>query len=549
MDDIKTNLLVLLSNGGNREHLKAINKFANLLLIISNNLETRGTIIKSSIKENKNENIIQQIFQKISQNMEIISFSAIISLETFMLKILLQDNKKSIDSLHHSDIFTYNCIILHNSLQIMSKMLAKDVGKGAPQQHTQEKRLVSLTLMNIITTLNRKDTSTSKFLPILRQHHINELSQTILLYLIHHNIHADLAQHLLFYFVALSNHSDGADMLFNLNLINSFIIHYKLPSDVFASTNNNIAVTSTATTNVDMNALPSLPTSSQQQPYAYSILSLLIRIVINMTIHLRHHFIESSISFLAIYNDTFKELCSQFRATPRACLAPIMVLVFELCASLSRYIHSWRESHPMSLSSMSQEILLTSNSIIALLLRPNILIQSIDPTTRSKYSIDTTTTLNATSQINMIKNETFPQFELLQDQLNEILLYSFRFIIDISPNMLDLFDMETITTTYSPNHSLLLVANFSIPNHDSMAMLTFGAVVNLINNSIKVINKERNDERLAMNINLLEYGLTILLVQTLIARNSDKLNEVDKQLFFREINSEVVSLICFQSNF
>lgn len=552
MSDVKKNLLVLLSNGQNREYLKAINKFANLLLIISNNLETQSMIGGDAAAAANNDNVIVQIFEKISQNMEAISFSAIISLETFLLRMLQKTNKNGLNDSQRRDIFICNCDILYNSLQIITKLLAKGGDSGAAQK-TQEKRLVSLTLMNIITTLNRKDASTTKYLLIIRHHKINELAKTILLYLIQHNIHADLAQHLLLYFVALSNHSEGADMLFNLNLINSSIIHYKLPADVFALTtnNNNVAITAT---NMDK------PTPSQQQqqqqPYAsttITLLSLLIRVVINMTIHLRHHFLESSISFLAIYNDIFKTLCGHFRATPRVCLASIMVLVFELCATLSRYIQSWRESHPASLASMTNEILLTSNSIIAFLLRPNILMQSIDPTP-SKYPMETSTALAAASQASITKNETCPQFELLQDQLYEILLHSFRFIIDISPNMFDLFEMDTTTMTAATNHSLLLVANFSIPNHDSMAMLTFGAMVSLINNTIKMINKEKNDERtdrkrIAINISLVEYALTILLVQTLIARNSDKLNDGDKQLFFREINSEVVSCITFQLKF
>ena len=45
-----------------------------------------------------------------------------------------------------------------------------------------------------------------------------------------------------------------------------------------------------------------------------------------------------------------------------------------------------------------------------------------------------------------------------------------------------------------------------------------------------------------MDIALLEYSLTILLNQTLTAKNSSKINQMDKQIFFREINNEMVSV-------
>lgn len=51
------------------------------------------------------------------------------------------------------------------------------------------------------------------------------------------------------------------------------------------------------------------------------------------------------------------------------------------------------------------------------------------------------------------------------------------------------------------------------------------------------------DEKISLDISLLEYALTILLNQTLVAKNSTKINQIDKQIFFREINNEMVSII------
>ena len=50
------------------------------------------------------------------------------------------------------------------------------------------------------------------------------------------------------------------------------------------------------------------------------------------------------------------------------------------------------------------------------------------------------------------------------------------------------------------------------------------------------------NEKINLDIALLEYSLTILLNQTLTAKNSSKINQMDKQIFFREINNEMVSV-------
>ena len=51
------------------------------------------------------------------------------------------------------------------------------------------------------------------------------------------------------------------------------------------------------------------------------------------------------------------------------------------------------------------------------------------------------------------------------------------------------------------------------------------------------------NKNIEINISLLELSLTILLIQTLITKSWPKINQVDKQIFFREINNEMVKLI------
>lgn len=53
------------------------------------------------------------------------------------------------------------------------------------------------------------------------------------------------------------------------------------------------------------------------------------------------------------------------------------------------------------------------------------------------------------------------------------------------------------------------------------------------------------NENIKLEISLLEFALTILLKQTLIAKNCANINQMDKQLFFREMNNEMVRFLVF----
>src|SRR5690625_1309665 len=57
------------------------------------------------------------------------------------------------------------------------------------------------------------------------------------------------------------------------------------------------------------------------------------------------------------------------------------------------------------------------------------------------------------------------------------------------------------------------------------------------------LKQARADElrrKIDVNIMLLELSLTIFLIQSLVAKSSPKLNQIDRPIFFREINNEVV---------
>lgn len=509
INDLLKNLSKLLNENEDGKYSKIVNKMSNLLLFLSSswNSETIDLLKKGDFIEN-----IIELFGNVIQNKEIISFNALISLNTCLLKTLVQ-----MDELNQEPLFQHVCHMLNNSIQLISKQLNSRRDK-INSDLNMEKKLVNVHLFIMITMMENVKKDCEKYIEILNKFEISELIFNLIIYLIHNNIHLDLGQNLPLYFITVSRWSQGADLLHNQNIINNIAVYFRLPNQLFQSKEINI-----------------------DHDHVCNILSLLIRTVINMTIHLRHHFVESCISFIAVYSDSFCELCQAFRRNKQLKLANNVLLVIQLCSILSKYVKIWHSSHPISLKLMIEEVLFTSNSVIAFLLRPTLLRQ-----TQQDLSMAQASTSNINNQLRLPSNGKELTIQA-NNLLLQILLYSFKFISDISPNLFELLEENS----FNGIHQLHLSTNFSIPNVDSLEVLTFGSLVNFINFSIKSIYKFEKDsitsadKRRDMNLelSLLEFAMTILLNQSLIAKNTRTINEVDKQIFLREITNEMNTII------
>lgn len=439
------NIIHLLKHNERNKNGKLINKLANLLLIITTNW-TAATVIPN--EEEFNQNVIE-IFQCVSVHKNAVSFNSMISLNTFLLKVLLHKPAKVISG----NLFEYVCGLLNSSLQLFSKQMTLIRDPKLPL--TLEKRLITSNMFILVSMLRLCPDQHGKFLNILRENEISQQIFNLMLHLINGNLHLDLAQNLPSFFVTLSYYPIGAELLYNLNIIHNFYVCFNFSTELFTS-----------------------KTDDPQSSYIKTIFSLLIRTTINMLIHLNHHFIDSCVSFVAVYVDVFKVICKSFRQTPKIKNARLVLLMFELCSTLSKYTKIWNTHHPISLNVATEEILLTSNSVIAFILRPNIVAQSLDDLPNSNQR-----KLPGTADFSKI-----PMFEEFQDLLIQILTHSLMFVIDVSPKLFELFEFpESITEKYN----LLISTNFSIPNIDSVEILTFGSIINLINFIIKSIYKVR----------------------------------------------------------
>lgn len=448
INDIMNNLIYLLKNNEQNINGKIINKLSNLFLIITSNWNSNNFKIPD---EDNFYQKITEIFRNLYSNKNIVSFNALISLNTFLLKIIFCDSPKLISV----TLFEQVCGLLNNSLQMFSKQLS--TVEDVKQSFSLEKRLITSNLFVSIEMLQKSGSNHCRFLSVIRQFEISQQVFNLMIHLIFRNIHIDLAQNLPTFFVSLSYYENGANLLYNHDIVNNFFTHFNVPSELYQS-----------------------QTEESQLNSINTILSLLIRTVINMLIHLKHHFIEHCVSFIAIYSDTFKAICKNFRLSPNMKNSKLVLLIFELYSTQSKYVNMWRDSHQVSLNIAIEEILLTSNSVIAFILRPNVIAQALNESSMNPV-------LNKQRRLLNINDYTkTPMFENLNDLLIQLLTHSMMFIKDVSPNFFELFECEeSAVEKYSP----LISTNFSHPNTDSTEILTFGSIISLVNFIIKFIYK------------------------------------------------------------
>ena len=500
------NLSALLGSNTNGAYTKIVNKLSNLLLLITSNW--KPSVVESLKKTDFADNIVQ-LFGAVLQNKDVISFNALVSLSSCLLKVLLCfPEMNQLNRLFHHVVQLLNsCIQLMNKQLATAKAVASCQGTPTTTPNLSlEKKLIHVHLSIVIHMLanvkqqpqQQHQQHIGKYLDVLRKYEITEMVFNLLVYLLHNSAHLDLAQALPLLFVAVSRHEAGAELLHSQNVVNNLAIYFRLPAQLFGQQQQQQGATRRP------NAAP-VVVDAVELAYISQIFSLFIRTVINMTSHLKHHFVESAISFVAIYSDSLRELCTSFRQGRRLKHASLVLLTVSLCSSLSRYIKVWQKSHDSSLRLVAEQILLTSNSVIAFVMRPALL--SADEF--GSVVVGGQSTAASAGHVSFHLGGGRQQTQQQQQQelpsssqsvLLKILLHSFKFITDLAPDLFDLFEAESgddVTgggggaggSGSAGGDQLLLSTNFSLPNADSLEVLTFGSLVNFINFDIKSIYK------------------------------------------------------------
>ncbi len=503
------NLSALLGSNTNGAYTKIVNKLSNLLLLITSNW--KPSVVESLKKTDFADNIVQ-LFGAVLQNKDVISFNALVSLSSCLLKVLLCFPEMN----QLNRLFHHVVQLLNSCIQLMNKQLATSAkavscqGTPTTPNLSLEKKLIHVHLSIVIHMLanvkqqpQQHQQHIGKYLDVLRKYEITEMVFNLLVYLLHNSAHLDLAQALPLLFVAVSRHEAGAELLHSQNVVNNLAIYFRLPAQLFGQQQQQQQQLQGAARRP--NAAPVVVVDAVELAYISQIFSLFIRTVINMTSHLKHHFVESAISFVAIYSDSLRELCTSFRQGRRLKHASLVLLTVSLCSSLSRYIKVWAKSHDSSLRLVAEQILLTSNSVIAFVMRPALLSSDefgsvvVGGQSTASSAGHVSFHLGGGGRQQQQQQQELPSSS--QSVLLKILLHSFKFITDLAPDLFDLFEAESgddVTGggggaggsgSGSGGDQLLLSTNFSLPNADSLEVLTFGSLVNFINFDIKSIYK------------------------------------------------------------
>ncbi|XP_027198392.2 nuclear pore complex protein Nup188 [Dermatophagoides pteronyssinus] len=525
--DLLQYILILIDNGdGNisKTSNKLINKFSNLCLIITSAHDEK------TARLNDNRQLLTmmvEIFRRIQANKESISFNSQISLGVLLIKL---NNERSNDDdqqdQQQQELFGSIVELLNHSFRLMARQLNGNLNANLQL----EKRLINVYLSIVITILQRASKISSIedcYLNKLRYFGTSEQILNMVIFFLRKRLHLDLVQNISQYFVQLSYSSNGASLLNSLNFVNQISVNFSL--------SNTNGIIDRMSTDPDFK-------------YDISIFAQIVRTVNNMIIHLRHHFTECCVSFIAIYLDIFREIFSAFRRQPSNRIVQLTLLILKLCSSTSNYVTIWENNHSISYKIITEQILLSTNMMIAFLLRPSLVLKTF---------LEDYHPAKLTNDNNKRENDAH---DLLQNQMLKMLLESMKFLLDVSPEIFSLFANETdIIDNDNDNngkYNLLISTNFSFPNVDSNEILTFGSLANLINFLIK---QEKNGKRIGMigdgnagddandqlQISLLELSLMFFFIQTLIAKHSMKSIPNDEQRFFHEILNE---LNTFKSN-
>lgn len=459
--DIIDSLLSELNK--NKFDNKVIATLSDIWLMIL--VKWRETAIDSEEEFNRK---VALLLERCQQTKESLPFNFLNTIETSIiqyLKLLTQD----FDSCH---LIPYSSELLNQSLRIIEKQL-----KETKTNLEIELRL-SVTSVSLLQSLVTQNTTrTHIWIHVLREHFIIESLTNLLIHLIDRRLGLELAAHIIAFLVQLSSAKTSAQTLYLVGFVDNLCI----------------ALQSTYASGVEATVKSKYSSALEWTQVFY----LSIRMIVNLVEHLRHHLIDGAITFIAIHLDYMTGVLSKMRTNPKPEDISQSLVIITLCHSLSYYHQIWRTSHPFSFQKIQEEVLKTSNSVIAFLIRPNYLSYLMENTDTSSKAIKPFEMTKISPKIDFenqtlrksISWETELMGHSLESSVTESLFtlqaFAIAFFQNISPNILQLLDRQGFGNEWN----LIINTSFSSPNVDPNTDLSFGSLINCIHMCIKAINR------------------------------------------------------------
>ena len=448
----------------NQINTKVITTLSDILLMIL--FKWKQTCIDSEEEWNTK---VEELLKSTQVLKDVLPFSVLHSIETSIIEYLRLSTK----SFNSCDWIVYSCQLLNQSLRIIEKQIR------SPTNSLEIEFKLSVTSISLLQTLiSRNSSRVLIWIQVLKTNFVIESVTNLLNYLNEKRKGLELAVHIMSLLVELSSIETSAETLLIIGFVDNLCI----------SLQNTYTSSSVPVLKSQLGSLLSW----------FHVFHLSIRLIVNLVKHLRHHFVDTAITFVAIHLDHMSDVLKRLRTTPKSDDISESILIVTLCHSLSHYHKTWKTNHLFSFERIQEEILKTSNAIIAFLIRPSYLnyvmenpepSKAVFPMELSSKKISPTVTFEGKSLHKSISWEPDSNIHsikpLILDSFFTFQAFSVAFLQNVSPNILHLMERQG----FGNDWNIILKTSFSSPDVDPNLNLSFGSLINCIQMCIKSLNR------------------------------------------------------------
>lgn len=284
------------------------------------------------------------------------------------------------------------------------------------------------------------------------------------------------------------------------------------------------------------------------------IFELTLQLATSLLMTIKHHYVEPAINLISLHLDKVVSCLRLVRECPFHERIQEATKIMSLLCSLTPYKQIWIPLNKRSFDTLLVEIHKTTHSLVAFLIRPNLLQYLI----KHRNSPINANILKSTENKKQSENVTrVISFDLdLSNQLDAnvhkkmfvLLLQHLIFLNHVNLNVLEVQYLDTKACQ-------LIDTSFSAPNIDPEKSIGFGSLLYCVSLVVRLLNKfekplddcleDKPIEKFTSKKQLLlilEASLSILISQASLAQQSESLSERDKLSIRRDLKTELVSL-------
>lgn len=285
-----------------------------------------------------------------------------------------------------------------------------------------------------------------------------------------------------------------------------------------------------------------------------SVYQLAIVLVQNMLDSLSHSFLERALDFIGVHNDRIIQCLEAVNYHQTSVILQEATFTTALLSSLSKsFAREWRFKLPHSYQSCMENVLMLCNSCVALLLRPRLLQESIEMTSKkdtnapippvpaSQQSVRQASVISRKSLSQDDVEDPSPEFLAVKHGLLAVLGNCLAVCRHLSPDLCQvLLDQGVDPEEFQP----LLTVAFSTPSLDQVALPTFGTVISASNVAWKVISQSSTfPELTAIATYVMDIALAIAVSQGMLLLKHPNVSARDKQRLRRELGDELIACL------